>query len=411
MSIKILYFSDYEWGNIGRRKARLAYEFACQPEVASLLYVEPPVQTSLLDIVKGRFSPGHLGQDRRTHLKTLLGHVRRVEKNVWVHTGTQKCIPLTRLQTLRRLGTLQYLNQALYVANIRRLLKRLPGDDLVLWLNHPLQTWALDTFSHRTLCCFDWTDDWLQFDPLPIADRDAYVAMNQRLLRETEVVFAVSQSLFKRAHQVNRGAVYAPNATDCKVLSTAADSTGPLAPEMADMPPPRLGYIGQIGDRFDFNLIEALAQMHPTWSFVLVGPVWLNKQDQAARLARYPNVILAGRQPFERLPEFLRGFNVCLIPHEVGDLTTSMDPIKLYDYMASGKPIVSTPVAGVDRFDDVVYIAEGTEEFTAAILQAFSENDTLCTRRQEYAKQHTWDVRASQMWNIIQNHIQEIYSG
>jgi glycosyltransferase involved in cell wall biosynthesis len=410
VALKILYFSGYEWGNLGRRKVRLAYEFAQRPEVASLLYVEPPVQTSLLDVARGRFLPSHLGQDRRAHLKALLNQPCQVEGKVWVYTGSQKTIPLTRLRALRGLEVLQRLNQALYIGGIRRLLKRLPGDELVLWLTYPLQAWALDAFPQRVLACYDWTDDWLQFDPLPMADRDAYAALNERALRETDVVFAVSQSLCERALRVNACTAYAPNATDYRVLSMAADLTGPLAPEVAEMPPPRLGYIGQMGDRFDFGLIEALAQAHPTWSFILVGPVWINRQDWAARLARCRNVRLAGQQPFGRLPQFLRGFDVCLIPHEIGALTNSMDPIKLYDYMAPGKPIVSTPVAGVDRFEDVVYIANGAEGFAAAVEQALSENGAQRARRQEYARQHTWETRAAQMWTVFQDRLREVCS-
>ena len=398
--IKILYFSGYEWGNMGRRKVRLAYEFARQPEVASLLYVEPPVQTSFLDVVRGRFFPSHLGQERRAHLKALLGRPRQVEGKVWIYTGSRKSVPLTRVPALRRLGVLQRFNQALYVRSIRRLLRRLPGEELVLWLSYPLQAWALDAFPQRVLACYDWTDDWAAFDVLPVEDPQELIAMNERILREVDLVFAVSEELTRRAMAVNPHTYRAPNATDPKLLE-AAGSEGPVADELRELPRPVIGYIGQIADKIDYDLIRALGQARPDWSFVFVGPVWYTKQALVKTLDARPNVHFLGPRPYGELPAYLRGFDVCILPHRLTPLTRSMDPIKLYDYLASGRPIVSTPVAGVERFADVVYTGDTPEAFLSALEAALREDGSLRERRLRYAQENTWPRRAEEMWTVI----------
>jgi glycosyltransferase involved in cell wall biosynthesis len=407
---KILYLSGYKWGNMGRRKVRLAYEFARQPEVASLLYVEPPVQTSLLDVARGRFLPSHLGQDRCAHLKALLGQPYQVEGKVWVYTGSQKTIPLTRLRALRRLEVLQWLNQALYIGGIRRLLKRLPGDELVLWLTYPLQAWALDAFPQRVLACYDWTDDWAAFDILPLEDPAEIVALNDRILQQVDLVFAVSAELERRATAVNPHTHRAPNATDPEKLGGAA-ADGPVAAELAELPRPIIGYVGQIADKMDYELIGQVARARPDWNLVFVGPVWSSKRERTAALEALGNVHFLGARPFDTLVTYLRGFDVCTLPHAITPLTRSMDPIKLYDYLATGKPVVSTPVAGVERFADVVRVADGPEAFLVALEAALSEDGALTAQRLAYAQANTWPTRAKEIWEIVQSVLAERGSG
>lgn len=403
---RLLYFSGYEWGNLGRRKTRLAWEFAQRPEVTGVLYVEPPVTTSVLDLARGRFGPGHLPPTRRAHLDALRGRPRRVDGGVWTLTGSEKSLPLTRLEGVRQWKALQRLNRALYIHRIRAALRRLGPGPVILWLSHPLQAWALDAFPERILCCYDWTDDWAAFEVLPVADREELIRLNDRLLLEADVVFAVSEILYRRARRVNGSACRAPNATDPTVVGMAAEP-GSVAPELVNLPRPVAGYVGQIADKIDYGLLEALADARPTWSFVFVGNVWDNHRHQAAALDARSNVHFLGRRNFHDLPAYFRGFDVCILPHAITPLTRSMDPIKLYDYLATGKPIVSTPVAGVERFADVVHVGEGAGGFLTALEKALREPPDLRERRLRYAQENAWARRAEEMWSVLHSHLKE----
>jgi glycosyltransferase involved in cell wall biosynthesis len=119
------------------------------------------------------------------------------------------------------------------------------------------------------------------------------------------------------------------------------------------------------------------------------------------------NVHFLGARPFERLSTYLRGFDVCMLPHAVTPLTQSMDPIKLYDYLASGKPIVSSDIAGVDRFVDVIRVGDNASEFIAAIEQAIAENGALRERKLYYAHQNTWSARTAEMWKVMRAQMTE----
>ncbi len=401
--IKLLFFSVNEWDNRWRRKQRLAYEFSRQPDVASVLYVNPPLPNSFLDVVRGRFRPGYLGPDRRKHWQTLTGRVVPEAEGVWTYTGSSKVLPLTRLPMLRHSSPLPRTNQSLYVQFIRRQLRRLPGERLVLWLYHPLQVHLIDAFPERALLCYDWTDDWAEFDWLPVADRQQLVEGNDRIVRQADVVFAVSDELFRRARTMNPNSYRAPNATDVSVLGD--DAGGAIAPELADLPRPIVGYIGQIGDKIDYAMLEQVVAARPDWSFVLVGNVWANKRAVVDALAARPNVYLMGQRAYDELAGFTRGFDVCILPHLRTPLTRSMDPIKLYDYLASGKPIVSTGVAGTERFADVLHIGDTPDEFLVALERALAENGALTGRRLAYARRNTWPQRAAEMWQIVRQRL------
>jgi glycosyltransferase involved in cell wall biosynthesis len=401
--VKLLYVSCSEWGNMGRRKPRLAHGFAQQSDVAAVLYVNPPVLSSLLDVPRGQFMPSHLGNDRHAHADALLGRPHQVMEKLWVYTGSAKTIPLTRSKRLQRSSFLKMMNHRLYIAGLRRQLRRLPGDQLVVWLSHPLHVFALDDFPERSLACYDWTDDWLQFSILPVADRRELERAHERALRQADVVFAVSESLYQRARAVNPNAYRAPNATDFKLMSQSAQANMPVAPELQPIPRPRLGYIGQIGENIDYTLVRAVAEVHPDWSVVCVGPVWANKETEVNSLADLANVHFLGGRPHSQLPGFLRGFDVCLLPHLQNALTLSMDPTKLYDYLASGKPIVSTSVAGTERFTDILYIGDTPADFTASVESALAENGMKAEMRLNYARQNSWPRRAREMWATLRH--------
>ncbi len=399
MAYKILFLSTHEWSDLWRRRQRLAHELSLRPEVASVLYINPPVLTSALDVLRGRFMESHLGYARRAHLDAILGRPRQVAERVWTYTGSQKTLPLTRRESIRRWKPLNALNVALYAGRMRARLNRLPGDRLIIYTSHPLHAFALDAFPSRALSGYDWTDDWTKFELIPLADRGEYERLNEHLPRQVDVVLAVSRELYERARRLNANVCWLPNATS---LHDMLDQ--PAAPDaiLDAIDRPRLGYVGHIGDRIDFALLRAIAERRPDWSIVMIGPVWSNRLAEAEALGRLPNVHFVGPRPYAALPGVIGRLDACLIPHTLDALTASMDPIKLYDYLATGKPIVTTPVAGVDRFADAIYVADSSEAFVAQIDAALNETgEARSEQRRAYGRENSWSARAGQMWEQL----------
>lgn len=399
MTYKILFLATHEWSDLWRRRQRLAHELSLRPEVASVLFVEPPVNTSLIDVPRRRFEQSHLGDDARAHRNALRGMPRQVADRVWAYTGTQKTLPLTKNEAIRRFKPLNAFNAWMYGDRMRACLNRLPGDALIVYASHPLHAFALDAFRHRALACYDWTDDWMRFELLPLADREAYARLDARMPREADVVFAVSRDLYERARKTHSRVHWMPNATSLHEMMA-----GPSVPDATidAIPAPRLGYVGHIGDRIDFDLLRHIALARPGWSIVMIGPVWSNRTGEAEELGRLPNVHFVGARPYASLPAVIGQLDVCLIPHTLDALTASMDPIKLYDYLAIGKPIVTTPVAGVDRFADALYTADAPAAFVARIEDALAEPDAaLSEKRRAYGRDNSWSARAAEIWQHL----------
>ena len=399
--LKILCFAAEQWTDIDKRNMCLIRALSERNSVASVLYVNPPVSSSFNDIIRGEFPPSHLGQKRTLHWNALQGRLtQQVTEKIWTYTGSRKTIPLTRFENVRRWKWLHRANETIYCRLIERCLGRLPGHHLVIWLSHPFHAFAVEAFHKRNLLVYDWIDAWESFDVLPVEEPETLTDLNQRILEGADVVLAVSQRLLQRAEAVNPNAFLLPNATDFPVSDPDVSLGSVPAAEIAQIPAPRIGYAGQIGDKFDFSLVRSIAQMRPDWSLVLVGPVWHTHGDKLTAFKGLDNVHFLGRRPRREMPALLGSFDVCMIPHLVNDLTLSMDPIKVYDYLTTGKPIVSTGVAGVSQFRDAIYVGHTVEEFLQGIEAALGEESAMRRRRLTYAEQNTWSRRADQVWKI-----------
>jgi len=154
-----------------------------------------------------------------------------------------------------------------------------------------------------------------------------------------------------------------------------------------------IGYYGAIAEWFDVPLVAALARRFPDCSILLIGHDTVGAQDQ---LKQYPNVGFTGEVPYGELPFYLYGFDVCLLPFRVIPLTLATNPVKVYEYLSAGKPVVAVDLPEISQFDGLVYTAEGTEAFLGQVALALSEGQTsaLVQRRQQFAASQTWTVRA-----------------
>ena len=169
---------------------------------------------------------------------------------------------------------------------------------------------------------------------------------------------------------------------------------------------PRIGYVGTISQRTDVDLLEYVARNRPEWSLLIAG-----RQERSLNecgLLELPNVKYLEFIPYADLPNFLKGLDVCLIPHKNTEYCKSMSPLKLYQYMASGRPIVSTSIDGLGRLKEHLRIADTYEEFVQRIEQALREDTIdLSRRRIEAAKKETWDTRVQDMFDAVRKHFLE----
>jgi glycosyltransferase involved in cell wall biosynthesis len=161
---------------------------------------------------------------------------------------------------------------------------------------------------------------------------------------------------------------------------------------------PRLGYLGFIMERTDLALLGAVAAQRPDWDVVLVGPEYPRGLLSESGLLALENVRWLGEVPNREAPAFLQSLDVCLIPHRDTRYSRSMRPLKLYQYLGSGRPVVSTPVAGLEDLLDHVQVARDAAGFVSRIQDSL-DNDSIAQSmaRIDAVRKETWEIRAREM--------------
>jgi glycosyltransferase involved in cell wall biosynthesis len=289
----------------------------------------------------------------------------------------------------------------LYLLQVKLVARRLGLSHIISWFSNPTYVTIAGKFNE--LCFwYDCTDDWSQMPGNTKSMTLLAKKQQNAILKLADIVTAVSESLYKNAKRINSNSHLVPNGVDVVFYSSAKRKIK----ELDNIKKPIFGYVGSIWeDRLDISLIKYLAKNKPEWSFVFIGPITIELKSDIKGIE---NLFFLGKRPYKDLPSYMNEFDVCLIPHKVNELTNSMNPIKLFEYMATGKPIVSTDVAGVSEYSDVVMIAEDDNEFIEMCNKALNCNNDLADKQLEYASDNSWSRRVdkieSLMHETINNH-------
>jgi len=188
--------------------------------------------------------------------------------------------------------------------------------------------------------------------------------------------------------------------TDVKVLPNGVDPGlfHDVPPRPKDLPPgPVVGYVGKLAGRIDTDLIRAVSAAMPDISFVLVGPIL--EKGAIRPLRHLPNVASLGDRPYASMPAYIRHFDVAWIPHRVGEGETGGDPIKLYEFWAAGRQVVSTPIDGMTTWRDKVHIVTNPAEAIAAIRGLLS--GTVAPKSVSVPPERTWDAIAGRLLSAL----------
>lgn len=240
------------------------------------------------------------------------------------------------------------------------------GRQPILWFYTPLM-FAFARHVDAAAVVYDCMDELANFKFAP----PQLKAMEQALLDRADVVFTGGYSLYeaKRGRHDNLHAF--PSSVDAHHFRTARN--GHASPsDQAGIPGPRLGYYGVIDERLDLGLIRDIAAARPDWSFIFLGPVVKISHDD---LPRAPNIHYLGQKSYAELPSYLSGWDVALMPFALNEATRFISPTKTPEYLAAGRPVVSTPITDVVRsYGDVpgVFIGEDAARFVDACAAALA---------------------------------------
>jgi hypothetical protein len=313
-------------------------------------------------------------------LKSFCKGPREVAKNLWVYTPIVLPFPHSRLAV--------GVNRLILRASLGLLRRKFGMGDFQLWTFLPNAVEYVGRLGESSVVYY-CIDEWSHFTYL---DGAKMAAMEEALCRRADVVFATAKSLEERRRPFNPETHLASHGVDYGHFAAALDDETEVAPELAALPRPVLGFFGLIHEWIDLKLVEFLASRHPEWSIVLIGKASVD----TSALAKYPNVHLLGRKPYAGLPAFCKGFDVGLIPFAVNELTRNVNPIKLREYLSAGLPVVSTALPEVTYYSDSCVVAYSYEQFEQGVVDAL-RNDSPGERRRrsDAMKAETWERKVA----------------
>jgi GT2 family glycosyltransferase/glycosyltransferase involved in cell wall biosynthesis len=303
---------------------------------------------------------------------------RRRTSNIW----TVQVVRPVPDSVSRRLSDIAEATQ------IRRAARSIGLTRPLIWTQDPRAEDLIDLLPVEGLI-YDLTDDWAAFETDP-AQRLRVRCRIHRLGRRAKLLLACSRWLESDARTWGGQPVYLPNAAD------PPEPSGPVPEEIAALPRPRVGYAGTLHSaRLDVALLQRAAALRPHWSFAFLGPDLLEPDDRE-RLFALANVHYLGVKPHGDVRSHLAGFDVALLPNRVTDFTRSLDPLKIYEYLAAGLPIVATPAGIPADLSAYVRVAGDADEMVTEIERAIDEDGAGDGEaRRAAVAEETWSKRAA----------------
>ncbi len=389
---------DAWYGDFVNRKHHLMRLFAADARVGPCLYVEPPIDSGVLARMQRQLASMEPGSP-------LLSRERSPEPRVSEAASTLRAMR-ERLSWPRGaagfLGTLvpDRLHLLAPVEGIERaagafagLLRELSIEEYVLWVQSP--GYADLALALRPLALvYDCTDDYAAIQPEAagvIRERDG------RLLARADLVTTVSRTLHQQKSAVRSGVHMLPNAVDPRHFDPGREHEVPA--DLAGIGGRAVvGYVGRMNYKLDVRLLDEVTDRRPDIVFVFIGPGFQRVAELQKR-----NTLFLGTRPYDDLPAYVARMDVCMIPHRLSDITMHMNPVKVYEYLAMGKPVVATNIRGLEDVGDEVVQASDADEFCAALdaaLEGGTEADRA-RRRAVVLGGHTWTDRVEAVWRLL----------
>lgn len=368
-------FSEWESG-IANRNKFIFEEFLKREEIAEIMAVE--------------FLPFNFKKGIKTLLRKQKGETVQSRPICKV---TKKDYPknVFAVKTVCNL-----VSERLMLRKVNKAFNKFTDQSLpaILWSYNPMysQCFTIIPAEHTV---FDAVDNW--------AEHASYKKYKKRLENNYEFIDQNAQTIFTVAKEQasmfpqNQNVHWIPNGIEFDKFSH------PKQDKIVDqffsaIKKPIIGYVGTIQERFDIDFMVELVKQNPDKSFVLVGPVWKGIEDEFnTKLKPLPNVYLTGRVNHDLVPTYIAKFDVGIIPHKNDAFIQSTNPMKMFEYLAAGKPVVGLPGSGLDMFPEFVKVVDTVDQFNQALDSAINDSQELKMARMSVIKVHSWEERVNTM--------------
>lgn len=354
----------------------------------TVIYVEPPA--TLISPLKNK--------KMLIRWQNWLKGLRKAEENIYTLS------PPPILPFGNKYRWINKINQWLISRTIKRVLKSFGNYPVDLYSFLPN---AVDLLPYLKTdkVIYDCVDDHGFFTGF--INADVVYQMEKELMAHADASFATAKQLMEDRKGWSDNFHLIPNGAEFEhfdITTKKANITMPI--DIKEVQHPIVGFVGGISDWIDISLITDVAKQMTDVSFVLIGPI----ATQVEQLKELPNVSMLGSKPYQQLPSYIAEFDTCLIPFKINKLTESVNPIKMFEYLSAGKPVISTPLPEVVNYRHVVEIASNKEEMIEAIQKTITPaelDEARIKRRQQVGKENSWDAR----WKLAISYIKAGQAG
>ena len=302
------------------------------------------------------------------------------------------------LPFFNRFRWINRLNQKRMARYIRKRMKQHGFSNPVLWVYSPVTADCVDHVPHSALV-YDCVDRHSAYGGLM---NPALVdAMELELAAKCDQVFATAKGLAERLQAANPNTEFIPNGANFERFVQASEKMD-CPEDMRQISKPIFGFVGALQECIEYGFLKSAAKSHPEWNFVFIGRE--NAGVDLTDLRAMKNCHFLGLKPNEMLPAYISQFDACLNLFATSDLSKDVSPLKFYEYLATGKPIVSTPQPDqVLQYAPLIHIAADAEAFSACCAATLEDTDERRTlARIDEGRKSSWDARVGQMLGVLE---------
>lgn len=298
----------------------------------------------------------------------------------------------------------RWINKRMLIRPLKNWMKIMEFHDPVIWSFLPtgIALDIIDNIEHKLVIYYCIADFYELVDnPRKLKKTE------DELIRKSDVIFTQGKFLYNKCSRLNNNVHIFPFGVNIEIFENFKLTLNETPKDIKDIKKPIIGYVGGIHRHIDFGLLRYIAQTHPDWSIVLVGPL----QTGINEISNFKNVFFLGKKDFSELPHYINEFDACIIPYLKTDYTETVYPTKLNEYHALGKPVISTELPEITDFnarnENLVLVGKTYEEFINCISEAINSSDgKLIDRRISTSKKNSWVTRIEEMSSLIEKAIE-----
>ena len=377
----IIYIAQIHWDYLFQRPQQIVLRLAKRNRI---LYVEP-VGTIFSWVAS------NLGLTKmKKH--NIGGGLTKKSDSLYIYS-----LPEIFLPFFKGVRIINRINNSLLSLLIKRVTNKLEFRVGVLWLNFPTGVDLIDKVKSG-LVCYDCMDEHIYFVNRLV--RRSLSQMEREIVQKADVVFSSSERIFQRLKKINRRVYIIPNGVDIEHFKKTSLVTA-KPKELQDVSKPIVGFVGVVQKWIDLDLLAKVTNSVGCY-MIIIGPVEIN----ISKYREIKNMRFLGKIDYGNLPNYIRWFDVAVFPFKVNELTQGVNPVKIYEYLAAGKLVVSVDLPEIRKLKDVCFISKDDDEFIENIKKAIklSNSKEMANRIEkglEIAEQNSWNERIIKIERIL----------